>query len=460
MTMKHILPLLLILALLLTGCASASTPGKPVDDGTAAAVPTGIDLSGYAIVRSTKASDLVSAISVKLFADLSAMSDLTYKIEDDFLLNAADPASDEVRQRLEILIGETNRPESALDTALDYNEALIKQVGNKIVIHAGCEATLEDICAEFVQMLSVKDGKVYLCLPDGASYTAAYNAGDSMGLYLAADQKNAKVSIYSINRADMSTATLTKSFKFERSNIAGLKVRTYQGKEVLLAVYGTSSAKMIDVASGELMWFQDSVGNNPHAIELTPNGVIAVASSTGAVLHFYNAADAEKMCAIPVLDAHGVLYDPDTELVFAVGGNELRAFSVSLNEAGIPVATEDQTAAFTLPTDGAHDLQPVYGNTDRLWITTESAVYQYSVSEKKIYTDYLGQKAVNVKNVKGIANFDDGSMMYVTPDGKFETWTSQSVYYVHAFNGKFFPYKISDPNTGIYKLRVYNANYQ
>ncbi len=472
--MKRIILLFLLLSLMLTGCATTvpdsgadTTPGDTTTSGavtddvtTPAPAPSGIDLSGYTIVRSDDASELVTAISVKLFSDIKALGGSEISVAEDFLKDA-DPASEEVKTRPEILVGDTNRPESKLEKELGFAEVVIRQVGNKIVVQAGCEAVLELICRDFVNKLRVEDGKTYLTLSE-SDYLNVYDCTDSVGMYMVADQKNSKVSIYNLKMSDMSATDPPYSFEFERYNIAGLKLRVNQrtGGVVLLAAYGSRFAKMLDVKTGEVLWYCDSVGANPHSIELTPNGVIAVASSTGAVLNFYNETDASKVLSIPFPDAHGVLYDPDTRLVYAIGENRLRAFSVKLDEGGMPVAEENTEAAFTLPTNWAHDLQPVYGNHDRFWITTTSAVYQYSVSEKKIIDDYDGKKSVNVKNVKGIGNFTDGGIMYVVPDGKFESWTSESVYYLHEFNGKYFKYKISDAATGIYKLRVCDPAYQ
>ncbi len=462
--MKRIIALIFLLSLMLTGCAVHGdlhyVPPETTDENlTEPPAPEDIDLSGYTVVRSSEASPLVVAITAKLFSDIQALGGSSLGISDDFLKDT-DPASDEVKSRFELLVGETNRPESLLENELGLGEVIIKQIGNKIVVRAGDEVSLESLCEQFVQKLTVEDGKTYLTLPEGNVFSDILDCTDSMGGYLVADQKNSKITFYSINRADLSTASLKMSFSLEQYNAAGFKLRHYGDRKVLLIAYGSTRAKMLDIETGKTLWYTENTGSNPHSIELTPNGVIAVASSTGAVVNFYNATDAEKMLSVPFPDAHGVLYDPDTELVFAIGENKLRAFSVRLDTSGMPVAVEDKAQAFALPSGGAHDLQPVSGNTDRFWITTTSAVYQYSVSSKRIVNDYDGAFAVNTKNVKGIGNFDDGSIMYVTPDGKFKDWTSESVYYVHRFNGKYYKYTIKNSDTGTYKLRVYNLNYQ
>ncbi len=467
--MRRIIPLILLLSLMLTGCGSAGSFDASVtataennnDTSTSSSeadATSGIDLSGYTVVRAANVPALTRAIVAKLYADISALGGSELGIGEDFLKNT-DPSSDEVSSRPEILVGRTNRPESSLDAELGVNDVLIKQVGRKIVVLAGCELSLADACELFVKRLHVKDGKTYLDLPDGGVFEVL-NAGEYVNSYIVTDQKNSKISFYSINRADLSTATLKMSFSLEQYNAAGLKLRRYGEREVLLAAYGSNHAKMIDIKTKDVLWSTATAGANPHSVELTPNGVIAVASSTGAVVNFYSATDASKMLSVPFPDAHGALYDPDTDLVYVVGENRLRAFFVGLDASGNPTATENKGAAFTLPTGGAHDLQPVYGDTDRFWITTVSAVYQYSVSEKRIVDDYGGKFAVNTKNVKGIGNFDDGGIMYVSPDGKFKDWTSESVYYIHKFDGKYYKYTIKDANTGIYKLRVYNLNYQ
>ncbi len=450
----------MILALLLSACETGGgeVTTENIDDVTTEAPATlGTELEGYTVIRSNDADKLTVSIVSGLFASINAMGGSELDIGNDWLAGDKDPASEEVRAYREILVGSTNRPESNIEVA--QNELVIGLIGNKIVAKAGSTFLTDALCQELLKLMAVDNGRTYIKLADGEIKRVTV---EEKGPYefIAGDQKNSRITFYTVDPSYPTRVIEGKSFAFERYNIAGLKLREYDGRKLLLAAYGSRFAKMLDVESGEVLWYSDSVGANPHSVELTPNGVIAVASSTGAVLNFYSAKDAGKVVSIPFGDAHGVLYDPDTDLVYAIGANLLRVFKVEMTADGMPSVSEQEDKRYILPSGGAHDLQPVYGNTDRLWITTTGAVYQYSVSEGKVCANYDGRDTVNAKNIKGIGNYADGSVICIAPDGKFESWTAESVIFIYRRGEDYYRYNITIDTTGIYKLRVANYNYQ
>ncbi len=291
---------------------------------------------------------------------------------------------------------------------------------------------------------------------NGGSFT--YGSPINLRYYVT-DQKFNGISVYGLDPNNPNNSILLNQF----SDIyaSGMKIRAYEGREVLLTA-GNSNASMYDVATKEKL-FSVEAASNTHSVELTPDGIIAVAASTGNTLSFYNAENSRRSASVEFTDAHGVLYDPDTGLIFAVGDNQLRAFKASLDSRGRVSVEEDENYKLLIPSGSAHDLTPVYGNTDRMWVTSGTRVYQYSVSEKKLYSQYDGSNNLYAKaNVKGIGNFDDGSVLYVLPDRKNpdRTWTSQSIYYLKKTDSGFTQHIITDPDVEIYKLRVYNTNYQ
>ena len=137
---------------------------------------------------------------------------------------------------------------------------------------------------------------------------------------------------------------------------------------------------------------------------------------------FDAAGNGKTYVAEKLEDSHGLLWDPAAGVLWAVGRTVLTAYEVTFDGGKITV-TERRDLRTAIPSDWAHDLQPYYGNTDRMWVTTGSAVYVYSKSQKKFLTDYPGAAKIQRKNVKGIGNFEDGSVVLITPDGGFKTWT-------------------------------------
>ena len=93
-------------------------------------------------------------------------------------------------------------------------------------------------------------------------------------------------------------------------------------------------------------------------------------------------------------------------------------------------------------------------------VTTGSAVYVYSKSQKKFLTDYPGASKIQRKNVKGIGNFEDGSVVLITPDGGFKTWTGRDLDFYAADGGSYLYISVKSTDGGFYKVRAWNKNYQ
>lgn len=120
--------------------------------------------------------------------------------------------------------------------------------------------------------------------------------------------------------------------------------------------------------------FAAEVGGNPHAVEPLEDGTVVVASSQGNALTRWSLDDpSAPMQAIELRDAHGVVRDPDTRIVWALGGDELVA--LALGDEGLVVRDR-----FPLPDSGSdrpaggHDLvldpatgQLLLSDVSRLW---------------------------------------------------------------------------------------------
>ncbi|MBR6725544.1 MAG: hypothetical protein IKL81_00995, partial [Clostridia bacterium] len=110
----------------------------------------------------------------------------------------------------------------------------------------------------------------------------------------------------------------------------------------------------------------------------------------------------------------------------------------------------------TIPSDYAHDLAPVYGNKNELWISTGSHVYRFDKTNKTFSTAYAGNESLDRGAIKGVGNFDDGSLVYIFPDGAFKSWTSQSVIFMRGGE----KLTLSSVSGHFYKIRVWDTRYQ
>ncbi|MFG2874535.1 DUF6528 family protein [Streptomyces sp. NPDC048337] len=131
---------------------------------------------------------------------------------------------------------------------------------------------------------------------------------------------------------------------------------------------------------------------NLHGVELLPDGNVAVAlAKTGQVKVYTKAqgaignapsAYATAADSATLEDAHSLLYDPDTASLWAIGKTELVRYPYTSGTGKL--GTPD---SFPLPLNAngfspafGHDIEPVYGNPDRMWVSSNAGIVQFSKS--------------------------------------------------------------------------------
>lgn len=156
---------------------------------------------------------------------------------------------------------------------------------------------------------------------------------------------------------------------------------------------------------------------NPHGIELLPDGNIAAAASHGEWVRIYTAAcagsAAYEFVQAPLADAHQVLWDAGSEVLWGLGGTRLVKYRVGGSTCA-PTLT--RLTAATLPTRGGHDLQPDPHDPDRLWVTTVYGVHQFVKSTGRFVTDYRRRRELYAMNIKSIGTDPaTGTVLQTTP---------------------------------------------
>ena len=460
----------LFFALLLTLGAVSCAGGEVPEETTAAVVetlpetepaPAPIALLNdageavYDIIRPDEGSGDEKQTAIDLRKSLQTLTGATFSLSSDYILPTD---SLEAKSELcEILIGATNRPESIeACEGLTVNEYVIRVVGTKIVIAGGCNLMTERAVEAFLAMLSAENGFTLSADTD-------VRVEIERGPYIVAltNQGKEYLEVYDISDGKLDESTLIWSYKLPYYNIAGTKLRHSEAHgDVALAVCGNTYGCMISYPEGKLLWYTEAAASNPHSIELMPNGVIAIASSSGGEVRFFTTDKKTSRTAaatVALEDAHGVLWDDERGVLWAIGRTVLTAYRVTLDGTKVTV-TEETSLRATIPSDWSHDLAPVYGNTDALWITTSSHVYRYSKSTGKFSTDYEGHTILDRKDVKGVGSFDDGAIAYIYPDGAFKTWTGQSAFLLKS--GASASETLTSKDGHFYKIRVWDTRYQ
>lgn len=460
---RSLLSAVLVFSLLFMLISCLNDPSPPEvttpPESTSAQPEEVLDISKAVIIYPATASDMVFSAASKLCKDIQDCCNIKLEFAKDTLKK-------ESSDICEILIGNTNRAVSAeLASGLGKDEYKLAVKENKLIIVGGSEYATKTAVEKFAQSITssnitLNGEKLEISQSKVSTLSGKVEYGK---LVITTDQKNSCVRVFDISSSneDISASSAIWSFKYEKYNIADTRLREYNGKEVILAAYGSTQAKIVTFDDEKtVVWSTSMAASNPHACELLPCGVVAVASSDGNEIRFFDIdGDGKTYESKDLSDAHGLLYDPTLDILWAIGRTTLTAYEVNITQGVISVKEKTEYRK-TIPSDYAHDLQPVYGNTDQMWIATSSTVYVYSKSQGRFMTDFDGASKISSNRIKGISNFDDGSVITIKPDGAFKSWTSKSFTLYLKKDGSFESHVFTSADCDFYKVRCLNKNYQ
>lgn len=289
--------------------------------------------------------------------------------------------------------------------------------------------------------------------------------------FIACDQKNSRVVVYDLDRLTPGD-DLEKGVVWTRevsSATAGVKYRegTVFGNVVLTA---GSKVQMFSYPAGDLLWECSNPGSNPHSVEILPSGNIVVASSDGAQVRlFYTSAflsggsekDSKKYTEVTLYSAHGVLWDPEYDVLWALGGSELAAYAV-VGEGTSQRLVKDEDLSYTLPYGGGHDLAADLSDTRYLYATVQDRVIRYDKEEKKGTYLFPNSEHLSRSTVKGFGNNLNGNFIYCYPDGKCaREWQTKSITYCYLNkDGEMVKKTYTSSKAAFYKVRILYGKYQ
>jgi hypothetical protein len=184
------------------------------------------------------------------------------------------------------------------------------------------------------------------------------------------------------------------------------KLRHLGGRPHLLAADSRGLAAIVPYPDAAAPYWATDVGGqgNLHSIELLPDGNVALVASRGGWLRVYTASQGPRSgvyVEFPLTGGHGVFWDDAARLLWALGGDEL----VALRLGGTPARPSlTEVRRTRLPTPGGHDLHPVAAAPGRLWISTDSGVYQYSTAKNAFLREYRGAERISMAGVKSVGD--------------------------------------------------------
>lgn len=374
----------------------------------------------------------------------------------DFYEDSGKPASADA---YEILIGATDRQESiAAVGALAEGEYSIAVTERKIVLAGADGYALSVAVAEFYE--TAHSGK-NLTVPAGFEKRGKVTfAADASYPIAVTEGKQNEVLMYDLAKGGLTDDNVIKRFSVGGSGAADVRLREWHGRQVVLSA-GGYHAKLLDWETGDVLWsYEGTLIWNAHAMELLPDGILAVAGSTGNNLTFFSLTDRTATpLRLEFADAHGAMWDPSHTCLWVCGGNQMKAYRVT--QSGGRIAAEE-IRSLTIPANGAHDLQPVYGTPGTYWLTTSGTVFRFD-SNTETFRAVPTSSQLGMKGVKGMGNFTDGCIVQTIADGSDNSWNTATVW-LYRYNATLNLYVptafVSPTGAALYKVRVWSAAYQ
>jgi hypothetical protein len=164
---------------------------------------------------------------------------------------------------------------------------------------------------------------------------------------------------------------------------------------------------------------------NAHSIELLPGQRIAAAASvstapTGNRLVLFDAASGRELASDVLRSAHGVVWDDARGLLWALGGDVVRAYRIG--EGG---ATRlERTFELALPDEGGHDLAPIPG-TSRLFVSTGGHCWYFDRDTRRIEPHDTIANLAHVKSYN--VHPRTGRVVYIQAEG--ENWWAEHLHF-------------------------------
>ena len=283
--------------------------------------------------------------------------------------------------------------ENKLVTIMNKFSLLILFFGFNLVVGA-CDGndTIPEVKKEVFQ------------LPDNA-YVLAEQSSRAIVIRDAETQKN----IWSWDPYSANISSAHQNWFINPSEVKPVFNRRY----ILMTASGGAVA-LIRLSDHKLMFYAYS-GRNPHSAEILPDGNIVTANSGSGEINTFVTDTVRvlgmKANTVKLGNAHNIVWDKKRKCIYAtatIKAGISALFRLEYNGDQTNPKLIRQKRIFTFKKEsGGHDLFPVYGEEDKLWLTAASAVYQFDVS-----TDIpTCEKMYDLGGIKSICNGPKGILM-------------------------------------------------
>lgn len=181
-----------------------------------------------------------------------------------------------------------------------------------------------------------------------------------------------------------------------------------------------------------------------HSAELLPGNRVVVALSThpkGNSIELYDLDKPEqRLFRDSLYSGHGVVWNPKYKRLFALGFDELRAYSLKDWDGPAPQLRLEQR--WKIPSEGGHDLSPLDNET--MIVTTHHNVYTFKIptTDFEVFEPLKGRE--NIKS----ANYNPQKQQLLFTQAE-ESWWTHHIYMQNPDR------VITIPDIKLYKVRFF-----
>lgn len=282
------------------------------------------------------------------------------------------------------------------------------------------------------------------------------------------DQQNGQLSVLEYSKLSDYTANTDYSWRWlaksgngntildgmNRIDEGRLRYSETLDKFVLCTTSSSGGVWLTEYNGGAKIWETDLNGFGPHSMEYLPCGYVAVAcsgnsdTSTGFVRLYDITTNAYAEVAL--FSAHGVLWDPQLEMLWALGSKKLNAYMVGKDGAGKPTLTPVSEFSYNLPAGGGHDISFVVGDPTKLWVSGKNVV-QFDKTTGKFTTFFEGT------GFKATVNLTDGTILCTQANGTYAAHdTDTLILYTPKGDGTYTQSTVTFTGRAFYKARIFS----
>lgn len=351
-----LLPTLVTLALVLSGCSGDTSPA----DGTTAPVetaapvteaqPTAVLLTeggkpGFTLVRSDLAGENMISLVQQTAKNLQSESELSFPIATDWVKRGTEPDS----SAREILFGTTNRPETlAVAKRVGYDGYAVAVEGNKIVVYGSTYSAQKKAADAFCDALAKHEsGELVLDLPAGgiteAGDASFFADGDASDYVIVAGEADNELALNLRN-------AIRKAYGYELTINRPTAAET--AREIIIGNSGRAASNAVLANLTSPVGYQVKVDGEK--ILLAGKSSFGTTQAVEYFLQNYVRNEYSVLFQIPKDVEYGYVGLADAEYVELTGDADIRIMSYNIltelwNDK-LPVEGRDEIVAATLLT--------------------------------------------------------------------------------------------------------------